>query len=68
LFVQENGALTPVLLEVNGGPALEGLALPHLCAAVARDTVALVLPVERRGEPWAEPPVPREGNGWERVF
>ena len=42
LFVrEEGGALEPVLLEVNGGPALEGLALPHCCAAVARDTVAL---------------------------
>jgi hypothetical protein len=69
LFVrEEGGALEPVLLEVNGGPALEGLALPHCCAAVARDTVALVLPVARRGDPWPEPPVPREGNGWARVF
>jgi len=68
LFVEGGGCLSPVLLEVNGGPALEGLALPQCCAAVARDTVALVLPAARGGEPWPEPPVPGEGNGWARVF
>ena len=64
----EGRALCPMLLEINGGPALEGLALPALCAELARDTVALVLPPEVAGRGWAAPPVPGPGSGWARVF
>jgi len=32
----------PCLLEVNAGPALEGLAAPAVCAAVVEDTAALL--------------------------
>lgn len=36
----------PVLLEVNGGPALEGLAWPELCREVVEDTVGVAV------KPW----------------
>jgi hypothetical protein len=64
----------PVLLEVNGGPALEGLARPELCAAIAKDTVELLLAPGPSGQPgaWALPgalpPEPEPGSSWKRVL
>ena len=70
LLREAGGALSPVILEVNAGPALEGLALPALCAKVCSDTAQLVLghlPAASRLE-WATPPIPEGGNGWQRVL
>ena len=65
----EGQPLQPVLLEVNGGPALEGLALPQLCAKVCQDTVELVLGHLPGGRvQWAAPPIPAPGNGWQRIL
>lgn len=60
----------PVLLEVNGGPALEGLAMPSLCAKVCKDIVALVVEgVTAEGKvPWVSPPIPSHGSGFVRVL
>ena len=75
ILLTQDGA--PVLLEVNAGPALEGLALPALCARVCADTVELVLGHLQPGGAgeggggglaWGAPPVPAPGNGWQRVL
>jgi hypothetical protein len=68
----------PILLEINGGPALEGGAWPELCVRVADESVALLVEnlrprVRGAGDDdalptaWDAPPVPAEGSGWVRV-
>lgn len=70
----------PILLEINGGPALEGGAWPELCVRVADESVGLIVEnlrprVRREGGndevllpcAWDAPPVPAEGSGWVRV-
>ena len=64
------GAVRAALLEVNGGPALEGLALPAVCARVCADIVELALGHVGAGAPlvWPAPPAPRAGSKWARVL
>lgn len=69
----------PILLEINGGPALEGGAWPELCVRVADESVALLVENlnpcvrgagdddTRLSSAWDAPPVPAEGSGWVRV-
>jgi len=67
LFVERKGSVHPILIEVNAGPALEGLALPTLCSRVTSDIVELVCGgITEFG--WSTPPIPTASNGFLRVM
>ena len=58
---------SPVLLEVNAGPALEGLALPDLCSRIIKEILELLCSgLGERG--WAAPPTPSSSSGFIRVL
>jgi hypothetical protein len=63
-FMLTQDGLTPVLLEVNSGPALESRANPGLARSIVEDTLDLVLAARGGGGV----PVPGEASGFERVY
>ena len=79
-FLVTNDDMQPVILEINGGPALESAAWPDICQRVIKDTIDLVLldsddvseddsdsDSDSTGGVWRAAPIPSSTSNWKRI-